>query len=344
MAKEVLTMVLVGRVLSEAVTDSDGILLLNSGSVLTVDRISFLLRKGILDVSVEPMDRVEMTVDKPDIRDRQKVDRVIDRFKNVSRNLKIGNALVYQEIEDMVEPLFDGLRQNDDMLRLMMVIDRFDGYTFEHSVMVSMLSGLLAKWLRYSENQVRDLVLTGLLHDIGKANIPDSILYKRGELTKEERRIMTDHPFFSYVLAREVYAAKPEVLEGIRNHHERIDGSGYPKGLKGDEIGPYAKIVMVADVFAAMTANTLYRPKHNPFATFAELLRAPLDPRCVEVFIDHISSYFLNMRVRLNDGQQGEIIHIDRQTAAPVISKGNVYVDLSKEKHLVVTEILSEEE
>ena len=137
-------------------------------------------------------------------------------------------------------------------------IDLKDPYTNGHSHRVAKYSALLAKHLGKNEDEVNQIYHIALLHDIGKISIPDSILNKPGRLTDEEFQIMRDHSIRGYEILKEIRIA-PELAIGAGYHHERIDGRGYPRGLKGDEIPEIAQIIAVADTFDAMYSTRPYR-------------------------------------------------------------------------------------
>ena len=137
-------------------------------------------------------------------------------------------------------------------------IDAKDPYTFGHSERVARISAALAKELGSSEEELKDMYLAGLLHDIGKIGIPDAILRKTAPLTKEEQDIIQQHPRLGYKILQEV---KPisHLLPGVLYHHERYDGTGYPEGLKGEAIPLLARIIAVADSYDAMSSSRPYR-------------------------------------------------------------------------------------
>ncbi len=137
-------------------------------------------------------------------------------------------------------------------------IDAKDPYTFGHSERVARISAELAKELGLSEDELKDMYLAGLLHDIGKIGIPDAILRKSSPLTPEERGIIEQHPQLGYKILLEV---KPisHLLPGVLYHHERYDGAGYPEGLKGEAIPLLARIIAVADSYDAMSSSRPYR-------------------------------------------------------------------------------------
>lgn len=167
-------------------------------------------------------------------------------------------------------------------------IDLKDPYTNGHSHRVAKYSALLAKRMGKNEDEVEEIYNTALLHDIGKIAIPDAILNKPGRLNDEEYAIMKSHPQRGYDILKDVQI-DPSLSIGAGYHHERIDGRGYPNGLKGDQIPEIARIIAVADTFDAMYSTRPYR-KRLPLQTVADEIQrsagTQLSPDVVKVFME----------------------------------------------------------
>lgn len=143
-------------------------------------------------------------------------------------------------------------------------------YSFQtHAVNVSILSAMLGYNMKLDVAELRNLALASLLHDIGKKNIPKSILDKDGPLSEDEFKTVRKHPELSDNILRENKIIDPKILSAIKYHHERLDGSGYPAGLKGNKIHNYAQIIGVCDVFDALTAERTFRAKYSTFNALA---------------------------------------------------------------------------
>ncbi len=171
-------------------------------------------------------------------------------------------------------------------------IEAKDTYTKGHSERVRNLSLMIAEALGFSQEEKEILSWAALLHDIGKLGVPEGILTKPGKLTEEEKVIIQDHPERGYRILLPIEQLQ-DSLSGIRFHHERLDGSGYPLGLKGEEIPIQARIIGVADTYDAMTSRRSYRDKLRDDVTLAELVRvkgSQLDPEIVDLFVDMIKS------------------------------------------------------
>ncbi|AGK53322.1 HD-GYP domain-containing protein [Bacillus sp. 1NLA3E] len=170
---------------------------------------------------------------------------------------------------------------------LIMATEKKDIYTAGHTLRVTMYALKLAEGLHLKPEQLRALVQGGLLHDVGKINVPDTILNKPGKLLPDERALIEEHPVKGYEMCR-VLGIMKEELSIIRSHHEKWDGSGYPDRLKGEEISFYARIVAVADVYDALTSDRSYRkawPHSKAMDFIIDNKGSHFDPQCVDAWV-----------------------------------------------------------
>src|SRR5437867_8554051 len=141
---------------------------------------------------------------------------------------------------------------------LSQAIDAKDGFTRGHADRVSRIAGAISRELGLSEKEVEQIELAGLLHDIGKIGVEDRILMKPQRLDSEEQELMRRHPIYGASILEPAAALRP-LVPVILHHHENYDGSGYPQGLKGDDIPLGSRIIIVADAYEAMTSDRIYR-------------------------------------------------------------------------------------
>ena len=153
---------------------------------------------------------------------------------------------------------------------LVSIIEQRDSYTAGHTQRVAKYAVLIAQEMGYNDEKIDDMHRACMLHDIGKISTPDSILLKPGKLTKVEYEIIKEHVVVSYELLKKVDIYK-DIAEIVRHHHEAYDGSGYPQGLKGDEIPMMSQIMTVADAFDAMTTNRIYKARKSVKDAIVEL-------------------------------------------------------------------------
>lgn len=172
---------------------------------------------------------------------------------------------------------------------IMATVKQKDGDTFDHCVRVSRMAKLLARAAGLNEFDTRIVEYAGLFHDIGKVGVPDEILLKPAKLTDEEYQIMKSHPVLSVKILEPVSHLEffAKTLPGVRFHHERFDGRGYPEGVKGEEIPLASRIILVVDTFDAMTWSRPYRKGLSSEVAYKELqdfAGRQFDPKLVEIF------------------------------------------------------------
>jgi len=190
----------------------------------------------------------------------------------------IQNAQLFQDVETGFLSTVQALAQ---------AVDAKDSYTAGHSSRVTQYSVVIAEELGLDSEIVRRVRLSGLLHDVGKIGIQDSVLGKPGKLTDEEFAMMKSHPVVGGHILKPV-AQLADVIDGVISHHERFDGRGYPRGLKGEEIPLQGRIIGVADAFDAMTSDRVYRPRLSDEVALAELKKnsgTQFDSRMVDAFL-----------------------------------------------------------
>lgn len=181
---------------------------------------------------------------------------------------------------------------NETIFAIANSVEARDKSTGRHSLRVADYAVLIAKELGFSDSELENLHKIGLLHDIGKIGVPDSILNKPSRLTEEEYIIMKTHVNIGAEILKD-FTLVPHVVDGAKYHHERYDGKGYPNGLKGEEIPLNARIIGIADAFDAMTANRVYRTAQNMDYVIEELHRCKgtqFDPCLVEIMLELIEN------------------------------------------------------
>ena len=229
------------------------------------------------------------------------------------------------------------------------VLKAFDNYTYTHAVNVAVYSAVLSRYCGWSMEQLKQITLAGLLHDIGKVDIPRSILLKPGKLQPEEWEIMKQHVEYSVNRVSTLDKVNDKILLAVSQHHERLNGSGYPQGLSGEQIHPWARILAIADIYDAVTTNRVYRKAVLPHIGAEILMSIPeeLDLDLLITFIHNTPFYPLGTWVRLNNGEAGRVVQLYKgMPLRPVIEvvgedrqKGRL-VNLTEELSLQVADIL----
>ncbi|MCR4691527.1 MAG: HD-GYP domain-containing protein [Lachnospiraceae bacterium] len=268
-------------------------------------------------------------------------DEAISGFKNsMNAILEQGEPINVNEVFHNTIETFDMENNNSfGFFHFLQNMRQYDDLTYAHCLNVSLISNVLAGWLHLSEEDQKLATLCGLFHDIGKLTIPDSITKKPDKLTDEEYKIMKNHTVSGFRLLQ-----NQDVSDHIKNaalmHHEKCDGSGYPMGLKGDQIDKFAKIVAIADVYDAMTAARVYRGPLCPFTVIEIFEKEGL--QCYETeyilcFLENVVQTFINNRVKLTNGLIGDIVYINKhQLSKPMVKCGDQFMDLSQEKDVSI--------
>lgn len=234
-------------------------------------------------------------------------------------------------------------RNGAHILEMLHGIRNYDDFTYVHSLNVSLICNIFAGWLKFSEEDTRNLTLSGLLHDIGKMMIPKEIITKPGKLTDEEYKVIKTHSVKGYQALKD-YPIDIKVKYAALMHHERCDGTGYPNGFVGEQIDDFAKIIAIADVYDAMTSNRRYRQAICPFDVVESFERdgfLKYDPKFLMTFLERIVQSYLHNIVRLNDGREGEVVMINKLSLSrPVVRVGSGFIDLSKEHRLMIEAVI----
>ncbi|WP_028234611.1 HD-GYP domain-containing protein [Pseudobutyrivibrio sp. MD2005] len=197
---------------------------------------------------------------------------------------------------------------------------------YSHSLNVALISRSIGKWLHLSSADLNTLTLAGLLHDIGKTQIPEEILNKPSKLTDEEFAMMRSHPLLGKKLLNNK-GFDSRILAATLQHHERSDGSGYPRGLMEDEMDDFSCIIAIADVYDAMTSARAHRDPLCSFQVISEFEKDGLNKyhtKFVLTFLEHIANTYNNSRIILNNAKTGRVVYINKSNLSrPVIQMDN---------------------
>ncbi len=313
-----------GMTLAKMVSSRDGKNLLNHGIKLTTVHINSLLEYGIPIVYIQEPDPVtdgHMVEDYhnvqelPDIIDfetRWEAEKII---RDIMTDVKLGQLFDVYPAKQTVKKMVETIMTNKNVIAKLSDIRILDDYTFAHSVNVCVLSIATGVIKDYSLRKLYDLGLGALLHDIGKVRISEDILNKPGALDYDELAEIQRHPLYGYEILRQ----HPEISLSAANvalqHHEKFNGTGYPKGKIGEEIHEYARIVAIADVYDALTADRVYKNMILPYEAVEIIIASSgyqFEPELVKIFIQNTAIYPVGSLVELNTGQTGIVMNNNR--------------------------------
>ncbi|MDD2881451.1 MAG: HD-GYP domain-containing protein [Rhodoferax sp.] len=230
---------------------------------------------------------------------------VVSMFEEV----RMGNAVDVGGARQLVEDISDSIARNPGAIISMARIKTADDYTYMHSVAVCAMMVSLAKQLGLDDAQTRACGMAGLLHDLGKVAMPTEVLNKPGKLTDAEFDIMKTHPTEGFKMLKGSPQVDAVALDVVLHHHEKMDGSGYPERLKGDEINLYAKMGAVCDVYDAITSNRPYKTGWDPAESLRKMAewKGHFDPKVFQAFVKSMGIYPVGSLVRLTSGRIGVV-------------------------------------
>ncbi len=330
-------------VIAQPVVTETGQLLLQKGLPLTDNLVRRLSRWPVPNVSVRLPEKVRYA--DPDFC--RKYNETLELIASAFEKTRIFKEVPIAECKEIVNNYIELMIDIVGVVDSLYQVKDHNEYTFRHSLNVAIMAGILGKWLGFAGQQLKDIILAGLLHDIGKIMIPQSILDKPGKLTDEEMDIVKTHPKIGDQLIAGASELSQAVKLGILQHHERSDGSGYPAGLVYGDIHICARIVAIADVYDAMTTERVYRKQMPPFTAveiIIEEMYDKLDPELCCTFITNMRRTLIGSSVLLSDGNKARVVLLhDLLSTRPIVQLETGYVmDLEKNRGINVVALLEE--
>lgn len=270
-------------------------------------------------------------------------EKMVEVLRVIFNSHVMGQGLPIMDIRVQLERLLK-LIDSYKVLTFMPRAFPENDYLLHNSVESSMTSYLIAQWIGLPQKEWMQVSLAGLLKDIGNVRIDKGILYKPTALTQDEKEEMKRHTVLGYQLLKNVAALNEGAKLAALQHHEKIDGSGYPLGIDASKIHPYAKVVAIADIFHAMTLNKSYRKATSPYVVLEQLMTesfGKLDAGYVRTFVEKVTQINNGTLVRLSDDRVGEIVFCDRtHPTRPWVSVDGTIVNLTVERNLHIKEVV----
>jgi HD-GYP domain-containing protein (c-di-GMP phosphodiesterase class II) len=308
--------------LAKNIYSAEGNTLLAAGTCLTENFVAKLKEFGVSTLYITDKYIGKIEIDELlKVQTKNETTKITKEIMNNIRKDKTWNG---KKIHEVIIDVIEELMQNRDIMYNLVEIRAMDDYHYSHNVAVCVLSLMTGMNLSYNYSKLRELGIGALLHDIGKSRIPLKILNKNGKLTKKEYDEVKKHPQIGYDILKECNDISNESAYVAWQHHERLDGSGYPLGLKSNEICESARITALADVYDAMSTDRVYRKRLMPQEVI-EYIRDQgqilFDRELTRVFLENIAPFPIGSMVLLNSGEKGIVIKVAKNLPARPLVK-----------------------
>lgn len=297
--------VISGTKLAKPIYGAHGLVLVRENFELTDGIIYRLKELGYQGVYIE--DEISEDIVLDDVVDDEIRLEAAFRLEEILKN-----NYSLDKLKPLISEIVECIVENQDVVINLNKLCGHHQYTFLHSVNVGILSTCIGVRMNYNRKKLIELGTAGILHDIGKKYVSSDILDKPGKLAKEEFDVIMKHPEKGFNMLSSCYDISSIAKVGVLQHHERFDGSGYPRGLKGEQITPFGRILAVTDTYDAMTTDRSYRKAFEPSEALEFLLgtgNMRYDYNIVDSFTKCIAVYPIGTCVALSDGTEGIIMH-----------------------------------
>lgn len=297
------------EVLGKSILTNDGKVLLRAGVKLNSRYIVKLKRLGVFYVYVED-DRLDDVLVEDD-RLAELKQNTMKHMSNILRNVYTCNKAGVIESISVVEDMVDYLIEMGDVNKSLYDIHTYDNYTFVHSLDTGIMASFLGISAGFNSRELKELAVGAILHDIGKTKIDYKIINKAGALTNEEYDEIKKHPLYGEEILKKIYTISDASIKAVVQHHERVDGRGYPYGLQSNQIGKFGKVVCICDVYDAVSNDRVYRKKFRPSEAYELILSGSgtaFDKKFVGDFKDTFAVFPLGCCVKLSTSEEGYVV------------------------------------
>ena len=297
------------EVLGRNILSNDGNILLRSGVKLNYRYVERLKKLGVFFVYVED-DRLD-DIPTEDERLSELKQKTMKNMSRIMKNVYTCNSREVKDSLNIVEDMVDYIISMGDINTSLYDIRSYDNYTYVHSLDTCIMSSFLGLANGFNEKELKELAIGAILHDIGKVNIDNKVISKCGALSDEEFLEIRRHPIYGEEILTKNFRIPDNAIKAVIQHHERIDGRGYPYKLMDKEISRFAKIVCICDVYDAVSNDRVYRKKFSPNEAYELILAGSgtaFDRDMVQKFRETFAVYPLSCCVRLSNSVEGYVI------------------------------------
>ncbi|MEW6992348.1 HD-GYP domain-containing protein [Colwelliaceae bacterium 6441] len=315
----------------------------NQGIVNSPRTIELLKKQGVVRVviecdeeaandttSVEPKDNndtsdkasSEVSLAEEFSRSCEVYDQAAEHVKQLFLDASIAKPLTTESMNNLASDITDSIVRNEHAMTILTRIRQKSNYQWEHAINSSVLICGFALYLGLKKETVKEITLGALLHDVGTAKVSKTILEKKGDLTANEMSVVKKHVFWGVELSKRDGFASPIIIDMLVNHHERLDGSGYPRGLKKEKLSKLSRITAIIDVYDAMSGDKPYKKGELPQAVLRHLLKEKekFDPEIVQQFIKYLGIHPVGTLVKLSNDKLAVVLEGNRiEPLKPII-------------------------
>jgi len=241
-------------------------------------------------------------------------DECLELLKQIFQKAKNNEAIECGKIKEKVDSLVEQIALDNYYLLGLTTISTEDNYLLAHCINVCIISIVIGEGLGYDRRRLQELGLAALLYDIGMVKVME-LSQKPGKLTEEEYKTLQEHPLTGAQFLGLSKDISSSIIYAAQQHHEQVNGKGYPKGLKGNQISEFAKIVAITDAYEALTHPRSHRERHNPYEALRELLKNKdrFDYHFFKIFIQQIGVYPIGSYIQLSSGEIGTVLKVNKQ-------------------------------
>ncbi|MFD3156011.1 HD-GYP domain-containing protein [Haloimpatiens sp. FM7330] len=298
------------EVLGRSILWDDGQVLLRAGVKLSRNYIEKLKQLGVYFIYVEDERLSDVKVEDERLSQIKRA-----TLKSISKVIKGVNTVGSKELKEScnkVEELVHHIVETGDVNKSLYDIKTYDNYTYLHCLETGIMSTFLGITAGLDKHQLKDLAIGAILHDVGKMNVSYEIIGKDGKLTDEEYEEVKKHPIYGRRILEKKLWMSEDILKAVEQHHERVDGRGYPYGLRDKAISKFGKIVAICDVYDAVSSNRCYRKRFSPNDAYELILAgssSAFDKELVNKFKETFCVYPLGCCVKLSNGSRGYVVN-----------------------------------
>lgn len=324
-------------VLAQNIYSLQGQLLLAKGTVLKPNLVGKLMASGITEVYLEESqdEDTPAAVQNRNLEGAFRVGQII--VSDVMDQVRDGRPIDSDDLKEAVDIFYPEVIASTNIFTQLLRLRDKDEYTAQHSIAVGAIGVKICQLLGLPQDKAKMVGMAGVMHDIGKVRLPDSVLNKPYDLNSHEWEQMKKHPQYGYEILKSMKDIPPEILLAVLQHHERLNGTGYPLGLTAKKIHLFSRILAIADSFDAMTTERVYHRPRSIFDASKELMAQAynnqLDIRIVIRFVHYLVDLSPGQKVLLNTGEIAEVILPSKaEPTRPLVQVGEEFFNLEQNR------------